>query len=235
MPTSRGRSRNRIKRYTTRKYKTKKKYTKRKVSLALQQHQFCERAHGGDIAIGNEAGATPAVQYSRTFKFRDLPQCLSYSTIFEQYRIDKVVATFRYKGISTPAHLSGGPAWVNEMNPMIYFKVDHNDINANTLATMKLSTRTHTHMFTNNEPEFSISFKPAAQVLTLSGATGGALTTTNTPEWGKWLDADGPTGPGTDCDHYGLKVYAVGYKSADFDPGSLDVEYKYYFSCKCNE
>lgn len=205
-----------------------------RVSLALKQHQFCERAKGGSISIGNEAGTTPAPYYTKVFKFRDLPQCDAYSKIFEQYRIDKVVATFRYKGISTPANLSGGPAWVNELNPMIYFKVDHNDVDANTLALMKLSTKTKTHMFTNDTPEFSITLKPAAQSLAISGSTG-AITYTNVPEWRKWIDADGPTGPGTDVEHFGLKVYAVGYKSSDFDPGALDVEYKYYFSMKSNE
>jgi hypothetical protein len=210
-----------------------------KVPLSLKQHQFCERAEGGILTIGNEAGTYAAPFYTKTFKFRDIGQCLSYSTIFEQYRLDKVVATFRYKGIAAPALQSAGggagTGFVNELNPMLYFKVDHNDINVNTLAQMKLSTKCRTHMFTNNSPEFSISLKPAAQVLTLSGATGGALTTTNTPEWKKWLDADGPTGPGTDCDHYGLKIYALGYKDANFDPGTIDIEYKYYFSCKSNE
>ncbi len=117
---------------------------------------------------------------------------------------------------------------------MIYFKVDHNDVDANTLALMKLSTKTKTHMFTNDTPEFSITLKPAAQSLAISGSTG-AITYTNVPEWRKWIDADGPTGPGTDVEHFGLKVYAVGYKSSDFDPGALDVEYKYYFSMKSNE
>lgn len=213
----------------------KRHLPRRKVSLALKQHQFCERANGDILNIGNEAGPLAAPYYTRVFKFSDLPQCNSYSSIFEQYRMDKIVATFRYKGISDPALLAAGPAMINELNPMIYFKVDHNDVQANTLNTMKLSTKTKTHMFTNNNPEFSITLKPAAQTLVLRDVSGGIINTTNIPEWKKWIDADGSAGPGSDVEHLGLKMYAVGYQSADFKPGSIDIEYKYYFSCKSNE
>jgi hypothetical protein len=211
---------------------------KRRVPLALKQHQFCERANGDTITIGNEAGTLAAPYYTRDFKFKNLKQCDQYSSIFEQYRMDKVIATFRYKGISTPALQSAGGAgtgFVNELNPMIYFKVDHNDLQANTLPIMKLSTKTKTHMFSNNNPEFSITIKPAAQTLVLRDVSGGVINTTNIPKWKQWIDADGLSGPGSDVQHLGLKVYAVGYKDANFDPGSIDVEYKYYFSCKSNE
>ena len=231
-------TRNMSQRRTRKKHKSTQT-SKKKVQLSLQQHQFCERAGGEIISIGNEAGTYAAPFYKKKFMFKDLKQCDAYSTIFEQYRLDKVVATFRYKGIATPAHLSGGPAWVNEMNPLIYFKVDHNDINVNTLAVMKTSTRTKTHQFSNDKPEFSITLKPAAQILMLrsvdNSVTPPVIKTTNVPKWKQWIDADGLSGPGSEVEHFGLKVYALGYKSSDFDPGTLDIEYKYYFSMKCNE
>jgi len=205
-----------------------------KVSLALKQHQFCERAIGDSIQIGNEAGAGAAVYFTKVFKFSDIPQCLSYSTIFEQYRLDKIVITFRYKGQAVPAQLSGGPAHVNELNPLLYFKVDHNDVNANTLAYMKQSTKTKSHKFTNDDPEFTISLKPASQELLIRQLTP-TVTSTNVPAWKKWIDADGPTGPGSSVEHFGLKCYAIGYADMNFKPGTLDVSYKYYFSCKSNE
>jgi len=210
------------------------KNLKRKVPLALKQHQFCERALGDIITIGNEAGAGAAPFWSKAFKFKDLPQCDAYSNIFEQYRLDKVVVTFRYKGIAQPAMLSGGPAHTNELNPLLYFKVDHNDINTNTLVTMKLSTKTRTHKFTNDKPEFSITLKPASQKLLVRQLTPTTLAT-NVPTWRQWIDADGIAGPGSDVQHFGLKAYAVGYADMNFKPGTLDVSYKYYISMKSNE
>lgn len=212
----------------------KRKKMKIRKPLALKQHQFCERAIGDSITIGNEAGAGAALYFTKAFKFADIPQCLSYSNIFEQYRIDKVVVTFRYKGIAAPAQLSGGPAHINELNPLLYFKVDHNDLATNTLAYMKQSSRTKTHKFTNNSPEFSIQMKPASQKLLIRQLTP-TVTSTNVPEWRQWIDADGPQGPGANVEHLGLKAYCVGYADMNFKPGTLDVEYKYYISMKCNE
>lgn len=211
-----------------------KKIKRRKVSLALKQHQFCERALGDIITIGNEAGAGAAPFWSKFFKFNDIPQCNAYSEIFEQYRLDKVVVTFRYKGIAAPAMLAGGPAMINELNPLLYFKVDHNDIDTNTLQLMKLSTKTKTHKFTNNSPEFSIVLKPASQKLLVRQLTPTTLAT-NVPTWKQWIDADGTAGPGSDVQHFGLKCYCVGYADLNFKPGTLDVSYKYYISLKSNE
>lgn len=208
---------------------------KNKVPLALKQHQFCERALGDIITIGNEAGAGAAPYWTKTFKFKDIPQCDAYSKIFEQYRIDKVVVTFRYKGIAVPAQNSGGPAMtINELNPLLYFKVDHNDVNTNTLAYMKQSTKTKSHKFTNDKPEFSITLKPASQKLLVRQLTPTTLAT-NVPTWKQWIDADGLSGPGSDVEHFGLKCYCVGYADLNFKPGTLDVSYKYYISMKSNE
>lgn len=226
------RNRNRINRYTKKSMGTQT--MKRKAPLALKQHQFCERTIGDTIQIGNEAGQGAAPYFTKAFKFADILQCDAYSQIFEQYRLDKVVVTFRYKGIALPALLNSGPAHVNEINPLIYFKVDHNDLLPNTLAYMKLSTKTKSHKFTNDKPEFSISLKPASQELLIRQLTP-TVTSTNVPAWGKWIDADGAQGPGSSVEHLGLKVYALGYTSTDFKPGYLDVEYKYYISMKSNE
>lgn len=231
MPPKRGK-----KRGPYRKRNNKKStMLKRKVPLALKQHQFCERALGGIITIGNEAGPAAAPYWTKTFKFKDIPQCDAYSNIFEQYRLDKVVVTFRYKGIAAPAAQSAGANMgINELNPLLYFKVDHNDVNANTLAYMKMSTKTKTHKFTNNNPEFSISLKPASQTLLVRQLTPTTLAT-NVPAWKQWIDADGIAGPGSDVEHFGLKCYCVGYTDANFKPGTLDVSYKYYISMKSNE
>jgi hypothetical protein len=114
----------------------------------------------------------------------------------------------------------------NEINPVLYFKVDHNDINSDTLATMKESMRTKEHQFTNSRPNFTITLKPAIQ----AEAYKTALTTAYRPRWGQWLSTSDDTVP-----HYGLKVYAVAGLANNANMGSIEVTTKIYFSCKCNE
>lgn len=197
---------------------------RRRVPLALKQHAFVERAEvEHNLAINVEASA---VGHFETFSLSKMKQQSDYASIFEFYRIDKIVATFRYKGGTAGiASVAGGANW-NESNPLLYFKVDHNDITADTLATMKESMKTKTKMITNNKPEFSIVLKPAIQ----SEMYRSSVSTAYTPKWGQWIPTNDPSVP-----HYGLKAYAIGYKSGSYDPGSLSVSYKYYVSFKNNE
>ena len=199
---------------------------RRRQPLALKQHAFVERAITEfDLEINTAASATGMFN---TFALSKMKQHTDYASIFEFYRIDKVVATFRYKGGN--AAVSNVQAnWlqpVNESNPVLYFKVDHNDITADTLATMKDSMKTKTHMFTNDKPEFSIQLKPAIQ----SEMYRSSVTTAYTPKWGQWIPTVDKEVP-----HYGLKAYAIGFKDAQWNPGSLEVTFKYYVSFKNNE
>jgi len=198
---------------------------RRRTPLALKQHNFVERAvldHA--LTIDTEAAASGHFYSASLSKMK---QQAEYCTLFEFYRIDKVVATFRYKGgesqIAAAGHVNG--AW-NEVNPLLYFKVDHNDITSDTLDTLKDSMKTKTHMFTNNNPEFSIQFKPAIQ----SEMYRSSVTTAYTPKWGQWIPTADPTVP-----HYGLKAYVIAFKNAQWNPGTIEVSYKYYVSFKNNE
>lgn len=212
------------------RYRPIRKFVRKRKSLALKQHAFCERAENTqEITINTEAAATGLFE---TFSLSKIRNEAEYAAIFEYYRIDKVVATFRYKGgksdLSTVANNWLLPT--NEVNPLLYFKVDHNDHASDSLDTMKDSMKTKTHMFTNNNPEFSIQLRPAtlAQVYK-SGSPPNEVTVT-TPKWGQWLST-------TDNDlvHNGLKCYAIGHKDAQFNPGTLSVSFKYYVSFKNNE
>lgn len=203
-------------------------------ALALKEHHFVERCQPQELTVANEA---TAVGLFRDFTWAQCLQVGSYADIFEYYRINKVVVEFRYKGAETPAYTSvpatssgTQPAYaqeiVNEINPVLYFKVDHNDINADSLNTMKESMRTKEKQLTNNSPNFSIVLKPAIQ----AEAYKTALTTAYRPKWGQWLSTSDDTVP-----HYGLKVYAVAGKANANTMGKIEVQTKIYFSCKCNE
>jgi hypothetical protein len=197
-------------------------------------HNFVERTQPYQLTVAQESSATG---YFRQFTWAQCLQVGNYASIFEYYKINKVVVEFRYKGASTPAYTtvpatSSGtqPSYAmeikNEINPVLYFKVDHNDINSDSLADMKESMRTKEHQFTNDKPNFSIVLKPAIQ----AEAYKTALTTAYRPKWGQWLSTSDDTVP-----HYGLKVYAVAGLGNNTNMGSIEVNTKIYFSCKCNE
>lgn len=199
---------------------------KRRKPLALKQHAFCERAEAShNLAIGEETGSFAAVGHFQTFSLSKMRNAAEYAAIFEQYRIDKVVVTFRYKGGKAGVATNPGNSW-NEVNPLLYFKVDHDDANTQTLDVLKDSMKTRTHMFTNDKPEFSIQLRPACLVEILKSGS----TTVNSPKWGVWLNTTDEA-----VLHNGLKCFAVGYKSGSYDPGSLSISYKYYVSFKNNE
>lgn len=191
--------------------------------LALQTHNFVERSTVEDNLL-----CDGSVGLFRHFQINEMAQSGEYINIFEEYKINKVVATFRYKANSTVA-VGTSTNQVNEINPVLYFKVDHNsDSTAVSLENLKKSMQTKEHQFTNDKPEFSIAFKPA--VLVEGSTIEGAIGTHYYPKWGQWLPVEeGAVG------HFGLQAYCVaGSGGGTSQPGSLKVTYKIYFSMKSN-
>lgn len=197
--------------------------------LALKTHNFVERCQPQELIVANESSA---VGLFRNFSLSQCLQVAHYQALFEYYKINKVVVEFRYKGAETPAYttINGTGTTnneiINEINPVLYFKVDHNDVNADTLAVMKESLRTREHQLSNNKPNFTITLKPAVQ----AEAYKTAISTAYRPKWGQWLSTLDDTVP-----HYGLKVYAVAGAGNAPTMGKIEVQTKIYFSAKCNE
>ena len=197
--------------------------------LALKQHNFVERCTPFLMTVGQESTATGLF---RSFTLDDCLQVAHYKELFEYYRIDKVVIEFRYKGAATPAYttINGTGTQANEINneinPVLYFKVDHNDASAQTLNDLKESMRTKEHQLTNGKPNFTIQIKPAI----LAEAYKTALASAYRPKWKQWISMDDSNVP-----HYGLKVYAVAGLANNPNMGQIEVQQKIYFSAKCNE
>lgn len=202
---------------------------RRRQPLALKPHIFVER-NSLENTIDVAQTEASAVGLFRTFSLNDVRQVSSYADIFEFYKIDKIVVTFRYKtgGVAAALNPNGTSlgSLVNEINPMLIFKVDHNDVTAQTINEMKDSAKTRKKVLSNNEPEFSITLKPAIQEEIYKSA----ITTAYAPKWGQWLPMADVT-----CPHFGLKAYAVGSTYANADQGKILVTYKTYFTCKNNE
>ena len=163
-----------------------------------------ERLTSDLLQINTEAAATGLF---KSFNLDLVTQSAQYKSLFEYYTIKKVVVEFRYKGVGIPANLSSGSSiqMNNEVNPVVYFKVDHNDINPDPLLAMKQSMKCKEIQLSNGKPNFTIQLKPAIAIEAYKSATA----TTTTPKWGQELSTADGTIP-----HFGLKVYAVGFKNA---------------------
>jgi hypothetical protein len=149
-----------------------------------------------------------------------------YADLFDEYKINKIVATFRW----SPSRfvLVGSQNFSGNVSPLLYFKVDHNDDSADSLATLKESMKTHMKMLKYDEP-FTIQLKSASQVLIDAN-----IGNTFTPKWNRWI-----TTSVLDVNHLGLKLQVqvptdVG-SSTNYNMGRIDIEYKMYFTMKCNE
>lgn len=226
MPPKRGRPRGARNRQPRRRMPMLKKRVPR--PLALKLHNFVERSGTSLMNINTEALATGLFKH---FEFQDIQQHSAYRTIFEYYKINKVIVEFRYKSIGGQGRTVdvAGSLPVNEINPVLYFKVDHNDDDSDTLVNLKQSMQTKEHQFSNDKPNFSIQIKPAVLIEdeNIKGATG----VKHRPKWGMWLDSDESA-----IEHYGLKAYCVGATGGGgTDSGQLEVSYKTYFSMKNND
>lgn len=213
-----------VKRKTrSRSTQTRRRKFRRKKPLALQRHSFVERKTT-DLVM-NVDNESSAVGMFKSFNLNEMNNAAQYKELFEYYRIDKVVVTFKYKAYSY-ANAVSALTGVNEVNPILFFKKDHNDVSADSITVMKESMKTKEVQLTNNRPNFSIVLKPAVQ----AEAYHSPVSSTYVPKWGQWLSTDDGSVP-----HYGLKAYAIGFKSGSIDPGQIQVSFKYYVSFKNNE
>jgi len=194
--------------------------------LALQAHSFCERVIEEYNLPVNGAGLF------QSFSLDSIYNSTSYQKLFEYYKINKVIVTLRYKADGqvrqdSVVTSSPGTQSVNEVNPVVYFKVDHNDVTADSIDTMKASMRTKEIQFRNNRPKIDIVLKPAI----LEEAYKSSIASTYVPKWGQWLTTADPTVP-----HYGIKMYATGPGAASTSSyGSILVTKTIYFTMKNNE
>lgn len=216
-------------RKVTKRYnrQNKRRTRKNKKALALLTHNFVERFEETirlDASIVNTAGnLTNTV--SKKFSFDMITQHPSYSELFDEYKINKVVATFRW----SPSRIvrATNNYYAPRMAPLLFFKVDHNDSSADTLVELKKSMKTHYKTIKYDEP-FTIQFKPASQTMVDAN-----IGNTFTPTWNRWI-----TTQVLDVEHLGLKLQVqvpIEVDTGTIDAGQIDIEYKMYFSMKCNE
>lgn len=187
--------------------------------IAFQEHSFVERSTQ-TLNLDVNGGTT-----GLSFKLDNIYNRASYADIFGQYKINKIIVNIRYKMNGQVAY-DNVTSSMNEINPLLYYKVDLNDDTADSLETLKASARTQTQQITNNKPEVTIVLVPAV----LEEIYKSAIASTYAPKTGQWLTTDDLSVP-----HFGLKLNLVGPSGSPLNPGSCSIEVKYYFSMKNNE
>lgn len=221
-PKGKGKKQHALKKKYFGKLKSALMRKKRRIQkpLARKHHTFTERVVEEDILQVNSSGLF------LTFTLADIYNTVSYQKLFEYYQLNKVIIRCRYKADGNPRTDVNAATYmpVNEANPVLWFKVDHNDVNADTLAVMKASTRTKEVQITNNKPNFDIVLKPAI----LNESYKSLTASTYVPKWRQWLTTADPSVP-----HYGIKMYATG--PGAHSNGSFVITRQYYFTMKNNE
>lgn len=216
------------------KQKARKRYNrvnKRKIRkpLALKPHNFVERFEENirlvTPIVNTSGNLTNTI--SKKFSLDMITQHPQYGDLFDEYKINKIVATFRWSP-STYVVTNSTAAYSSNLSPLLFFKVDHNDDSAQSLVELKKSMKTHYKMLKYDEP-FTMQLKPASQILVDAN-----IGNTFTPKWNRWITTDV-----MDVNHLGLKLQVqvptdVG-SSTNYDMGRIDIEYKMYFTMKCNE
>ena len=226
---STNRRRNRRKQTARKSVKKYNRMTKIRKPLALKPHNFVERFEENIRLLKpiiNTSGNLTTTS-TKKFSFDMIPQHASYAELFDEYKIDKVVATFRWSP-SQYVVVNSTAQYSSNLSPLLFFKVDHNDDSAQSLTELKKSMKTHYKMLKYDEP-FTIQLRPASQVLVDAN-----IGNTFTPKWDRYI-----TTQVLDVNHLGLKLQVqvptdVG-ASTNYDMGRIDIEYKMYFTCKCNE
>jgi len=214
------------KRYARRPRRRRKKRYKKtfRKKLALRPHFFVERVEDR-IPLNSstlQADGTLLVNYKKTFAMSDIPQWASYKALFDDYILSKVVLTMRYNHMI--ATYSSTTPIVNEIKPLLLIKTDHNDASTGvSWSDLKESEKARLVQMTGGRP-ISHVLKPAVQVEAYKTvATSAYCAKFNTSI--RTVDDSVP--------HYGLKIQVKTQPGpAVYDFGTINLEYKYYFTMK---
>jgi len=211
----------------------------KKENLALQTHTFCEYLKNVHIDLNTtqlDVNGHLTITPGQSFSFSQLPQVTSYSKLFYQFRILKVVAELSWAGVgnSPPLMAIAAPApgqsisLNNVSAPVVLVNRNHTGINL-TYAEMDTSCKTKRIRLEAGKRHF-ISLTPSCQ----DQMQGVGTTTVNIPQYKQWFISDQVNAQ--NVPHYGLNYQVDTYNAGNnINMGSILIKYKMYFQCKGNE
>lgn len=174
-------------------------------------HRFSRYSANAEI-IGNVAYA-PYIGVN-TAVFSNIINSSEFANLFDQYRLDKVVAKFWLR--VDPSSQTAATATY----PKLWWYRDLDDSTSpSSLNEMRENQRTKVKVMTQYKP-IVITFKP--NVLQLVYQSG--VANTYSPKFGQWLDMSLTSTP-----HYGFKYAIQDLTNTNY---RVDVEQQYFFSCR---
>jgi len=147
------------------------------------------------------------------FSLDQLAQYTSWTSVFDQYRIDKVQVTIRPQynavGLFVPASVK---------IPLLYSVIDYDDNTAaSSLSTLKEYSNCNISMYETVVATFQPHLAMAAY--------DGSVFTSYANIAGQWIDAASPT-----VKHYGMKLGVEGGQSGQTGLQTYDITIKYLIS-----
>lgn len=149
-----------------------------------------------------------------------------FTTLYDQYRILKVVMKVRLVGDPSAQQMPNNASLVNAANiyPRLWYCPDHDDTASETWTQLRERAKTKCKVLQPNKM-ITTSFRPAV----LGQLYRTAVTTGYGPKYNQWIDV-----AGTDVPHYGIKwsIEAAGFTPLTNYPYSFQFDFIYYIQCK---
>lgn len=180
------------------------------------------------------AGGTSATTGTWTYALDQTAGYSEFTNLFDQYRLERVVVMLKlhvnpnaFVATDQTASSSSAtpvPGIASVSYPSIYLVNDHDDSNSETLATMKQRAKLKRFILMPNKI-VKWSVRPSLLVQNYVSA----VSTSYSPKFHTWVDCGYASTP-----HYGTK-WCLDYDGATVPANgniTVNVEFKYYFSCK---
>lgn len=205
-------------------------YARKGRTISLNTHRFSRYC-----AATTELVDSVELDKGYNFQFNDLLGSGEFASLFDRYRLEKVVMTFQlvnnpnagyYPNVIGTVNTNAVTSYVNSTNfyPKMWYIADHDDDTAEAIVTMKERVGVKCRILQPNKT-IKIVVKPAVAAMVYQTA----IATGYGPKWNQWIDMTHSTVP-----HYGLKVAfdTNALDPTDTAPFRVRVEKKYYFTCK---
>lgn len=161
-------------------------------------------------------GAT-AILGAVAFRMDDLSQSATFASLFDQYRIDKVLLRFTSRSNAVSVFNASAP---NSSVPMVYITQDRDDASAP--ASINALREYDKTVIMNGASSCDVFIEPRP---TISAFASGAFSGYVTPDIEPWLDM-----ANTDIPHYGVKFGVCPLTATTTSSWVWDVEAYYYVS-----